>query len=77
MAAAIGKLPEEVIRTLRSSFIIGSLANCVEELVQNAIDAGAESIEVALNTTLWSCRVTDNGHGISRHDLRQIGRRYG
>lgn len=44
-------------------------ASIVKELVENAIDAGSTTIEIALEEAgLTSIRVTDNGKGMSRKD---------
>lgn len=45
-------------------------ASVVKELVENALDAGAERIEVELwDSGRRKVRVADNGHGMSRADL--------
>ena len=73
---SLARLPEEVVHAIRSAFVITSLGSVVEELVQNALDANATSIEIAVNRSAWSCRVTDNGHGILAEDLARLGERY-
>lgn len=73
---AIQKLPEEVISQLRSSFVIQSLPACLVELVQNALDARATSIEIGVGLDSWQCSVTDNGCGIEYSSLRRVGTRY-
>ncbi len=51
--------------------VIDSLAAVVRELAENAIDAGATRIHVALWLPQWRVRVADNGSGISLDDLKQ------
>lgn len=76
MAGDIRELPQDTRDTLRSTFIIQTLPSCIVELVQNALDAQATAIEVAVSVANWECRVTDNGHGIDVRSLGLLGRRY-
>lgn len=76
MAGPIRELPQHTKDTLRSTFIIQTLPSCIVELVQNALDAQARSIEVAVSVADWECRVTDNGHGIDAGSLSLVGKRY-
>lgn len=76
MAGDIRQLPQETRDQIRSSFLIQTLPSCIVELVQNALDAQAKNIEVAVSLTNWECRVTDNGVGIELHNLSLIGDRY-
>lgn len=76
MAGVILPLPDASVSALRSAFIITTLQSCIEELVQNSIDAQATDISVYLRRDQWSCRVQDNGTGIRPQDLKQIGHRY-
>lgn len=62
--AAIEKLPPEVGNRVRAPALIQSLHNAVEELVLNSLDAGADVIEVAVDTQRFSVECRDNGVGI-------------
>ncbi|KAJ2974637.1 hypothetical protein NQ176_g5952 [Zarea fungicola] len=71
----IAKLDITTARLLGSSFGITSPYAVVKELLDNAIDAGADSVEITTSqNTLDSIRVRDNGHGINPNDLDKIGR---
>ncbi|CAN7999536.1 unnamed protein product, partial [Ixodes hexagonus] len=69
-------LPADVISKLRSGVAIVSIAHCMEELVFNALDAGATCIAVRLNLPYHKVQVVDNGHGMSREQLSACGERY-
>lgn len=72
----ISALPQETVRLLGSPLVFSSPVAVVKELVDNAIDANATSVEVfvALNT-VDSLEVRDNGHGIHPDDFATLGRR--
>lgn len=44
----IGKLNDTTVRLLTSTQVITSLQSVVKELVENALDAGSQSIDVKL-----------------------------
>ncbi|KAF8165579.1 hypothetical protein B0H34DRAFT_689642 [Crassisporium funariophilum] len=58
---------------IRSTQILTSLPQIVSELVQNSLDASASHIEVGLDHKEWMCWVRDDGHGINKDDLENIG----
>ena len=70
MASEIQTLPDEVIDLIAAGEVIDSIASAVRELVENAIDAGADRITVTIDPELWQVRVADNGRGMSLEDLR-------
>lgn len=74
--ASIRHLDQATISSLRSSFVIQTLPACLVELVQNALDARARSIDVAFSLASWQCRVTDDGLGIPKDSLKRIAQRY-
>lgn len=71
----ISKLSAATARLIGSSASVTSPYAVVKELLDNAIDAGADAVEVAISpNTLDQIRVRDNGHGIALDDLDSIGR---
>jgi DNA mismatch repair protein MutL len=70
MSSEIQTLPDEVIDLIAAGEVIDSLAAVVRELVENALDAGATRIAIALNPESWQVQVRDNGRGMSLADLR-------
>ena len=66
---------KETREKLRSSFIISSLAQCIEELALNSLDANATNINIYLDTRKMSLEVYDNGDGISKKNLELVGRK--
>jgi DNA mismatch repair protein MutL len=71
LSQEITLLPEDVVRWIAAGEVIDSLAAVVRELAENALDAGATRITVALWMDQWRVRVADNGGGMSLTDLRQ------
>ena len=54
--------------------VITSLRSAVKELVENALDAGASSVEVHLcDHGATSIEVIDNGHGVRPDDFEAVG----
>jgi len=70
MASEIQTLPDEVIDLIAAGEVIDSIAAVIRELVENALDAGANRIAIALLPELWQVQVADNGQGMSLADLR-------
>jgi DNA mismatch repair protein MutL len=71
MTSSIQTLPTEVVHLIAAGEVIDSLAAVVRELVENALDAGATRIAIALWTDQWRIRVADNGSGMTLANLRQ------
>ncbi|MCF4968738.1 DNA mismatch repair endonuclease MutL [Nostoc sp. CMAA1605] len=68
---SIQALPKEVVHLITAGEVIDSFASVVRELVENALDAGATRIVIALWPQQWRIRVTDNGCGMDLDDLQQ------
>ncbi|WP_448513668.1 DNA mismatch repair endonuclease MutL [Parathermosynechococcus lividus] len=65
-------LPPHVQRAIAAAETLDSLATVVQELAENALDAGASRIHVHWHPQLWSVELTDNGHGIHAVDLPHV-----
>ena len=70
MPSEIQTLPEEVIDLIAAGEVIDSLAAVIRELVENALDAGANRVAIAVDPQSWQVEVRDNGKGMSLEDLR-------
>ena len=71
MSGKIRLLTDEVIGKIAAGEVVERPAAAIKELVENAIDAGSTSITVEIkNGGTTFMRVTDNGHGIMREDIR-------
>ncbi|KFY35750.1 hypothetical protein V494_05593 [Pseudogymnoascus sp. VKM F-4513 (FW-928)] len=72
---AIHPLPSSTTRILGSCQALTTPSSLVKELIDNAIDAKATSIDVIISAnTVDKIEVRDNGHGIAQEDLNSLGR---
>ncbi len=67
---AIRRLPQGLINQIAAGEVIERPANAIKELVENAIDAGAQNIDVVMREGGRAfIGVNDDGHGMSADDL--------
>lgn len=67
----INVLQKHVAELIAAGEVVERPSSVIKELVENAIDAGSTSITVEIkNGGTTFMRVTDNGHGIMREDIR-------
>lgn len=73
---SIKELPRATSLLVSSSQVLTTPASLVKELLDNALDAKATSIDISITAnTLDKIEVRDNGHGIAPEDLKAIGKR--
>lgn len=66
----IGVLPDTVINQIAAGEVVERPVNVVKELVENALDADARRVEIAIEGGgIKRIRITDDGCGMARHDL--------
>ncbi|WP_017931583.1 DNA mismatch repair endonuclease MutL [Robiginitomaculum antarcticum] len=66
----IFRLPAQTVNRIAAGEVIERPASAVKELVENALDAGATSIEIRIEGGgREAIIITDNGQGMSREDL--------
>ena len=69
--AKINKLPVEISNLIAAGEVVERPASVVKELMENAVDAGADTITVEIQSGgIKFIRVTDNGCGIAREDVK-------
>jgi|SRR5579863_27863 len=77
MSSRIRILPEEMTNRIAAGEVVERPSSVVKELVENAIDAGAESISVELaGCGIDRIRVADDGVGMAREDALLAFQRY-
>ena len=66
----IHALDARLVNQIAAGEIIERPASMLKELIENALDAGATSIDIEIeNAGVKRLKITDNGHGILKHDL--------
>jgi DNA mismatch repair protein MutL len=77
MSDIIQLLPDSVANQIAAGEVIQRPASVIKELVENAIDAGATSIDVlVVDAGRTSIQVIDNGKGMSETDARMSFERH-
>jgi DNA mismatch repair ATPase MutL len=72
----IEALPQNTIRTIGSTSVISDPYSVVKELVDNALDASATSLQIEISqNTVDVIQLKDNGRGISPEDQQYVCKR--
>ncbi|PMD39757.1 hypothetical protein L207DRAFT_512722 [Hyaloscypha variabilis F] len=73
---AIAPLPQATVHLLGSAQALTTPTSLIKELIDNALDAKALSIDIIISpNTIDKIEVRDNGHGIQQEDLDLLGKR--
>lgn len=73
---AIKALSDSTIHLLGSSQVLTTPTSLIKELIDNALDAKATSVDILISqNTIDKVEVRDNGHGIQPEDLDALGKR--
>lgn len=73
----IARLSDSVIRTLTSGQVCTDVVSIIKELLENALDASATSINFVLEGSgLDHISITDNGKGIPSQDREYVTKRH-
>jgi len=66
-------LPPEIVSKIAAGEVIERPASVVKELLENSLDAAADTIEIHLKEAGKTLiHIKDNGHGIAQDDLKKI-----
>jgi len=77
MAQAIKSLSKDLRNKISAGEVVERPASVIKELLENSIDAGANKIEIVVESAgQHLIQVTDNGHGISLSDLPLVFERF-
>lgn len=71
---SIRKLSDEARSGIRSAYIITSVQQLTRELLDNAIEADSTQIQILISLDDRSIKLTDNGIGIQKDSLAELGR---
>ena len=67
----INLLPREIYELIAAGEVVERPSSAVKELLENSVDAGADSITVEIQAGgIKYIRITDNGCGIAREDIQ-------
>ena len=69
MQKTIKKLPQNIINQIAAGEVVERPANMVKELVENALDSGANKIEIHFSEGGRFVQIKDNGCGIRSREL--------
>ena len=73
-SAVIRPINKSVVHRICAGQVILDLSSAVKELVENSLDAGSTSVEIALKDYgLDSIQVIDNGAGITSQNFKVNG----
>lgn len=69
----INVLAKEVYQLIAAGEVVERPSSVVKEMIENSVDAGAKNITVEIkNGGLTYIRITDDGCGISREDIKKV-----
>ncbi|MFZ2223775.1 MAG: DNA mismatch repair endonuclease MutL, partial [Candidatus Deferrimicrobium sp.] len=77
MTSRIRPLPDDVVNRIAAGEVVERPASVLKELLENAVDSGAGSIEAHVSGPFpFSLRVTDDGCGMTREETELAVRRH-
>lgn len=75
-AQKIRQLPSALAEKLRAPLVVGSLAQALEELAANCVDAQAAHVDIQIDLSSLSLTVVDDGHGVEQVSFSPLAKRH-
>ena len=70
--SGVKALEDATVDRICASQVIPNIHSCIRELVENSLDAEANSLSIRIRNSGFELEVADNGHGINESDWKNL-----